>query len=402
MQHEIKTSLTRRPLYYFLSYGLCFISLGMAGVSLGPLLPTLAQATNSSLAQISFIFSARSLGYLLGSATAGHFYDRINGHKLMVICLTLMFIGHFSIPFIPSFIFILLAMFIIGLGHSAIDIGGNVNLLWVYQSRVGPYLNGMHFCFGVGALLSPILIHNMIKITDGGLSWPFWALAIGFIPGILSLLLLEAPQNPEEELAPANSKRDNLWLISLLMLLFFLYVGIEGGFGGWIYTYVTKADLANETSAAYMNAVFWGSLTFGRLISIPLARRIVPSKLLLGNFVFAILSLSLVLVWPRSNIVVWIVCVGFGLSLSSVFPTLLALSETRMKITGRVTSLFFIGASLGGLLMPMLLGQIFDFIGSYYIMVALFAATCLGVLVLGSVLFISNKVGEKQRTSHAG
>jgi FHS family Na+ dependent glucose MFS transporter 1 len=118
---------------------------------------------------------------------------------------------------------------------------------------------------------------------------------------------------------------------------------------------------------------------------------------LLGNFIFAILSLAMILLWPRNIMIVWLVSIGFGLSLSSAFPTLMALSETRLKVTGRVTSLFFVGASLGGLLMPMLLGQIFDYIGSYYIMVALFITTCLAMLVLLLVLLVSEKVGEKQR-----
>lgn len=397
MQNETNASLSKNPFLYFIAYSLCFVSLGLAGVSLGPLLPTLSQSTGTSLAQISFIFSARSLGYLIGAASGGHFYDRVNGHKLMIFCLSMMVGGQFLIPLFPTYFFILLAMFMIGLGHAVIDIGGNVNLLWVYQSKVGPYMNALHFCFGIGALLSPLLIHNVMRISDGGLSWPFWTLAIVFLPGIFSLLFLEAPQNPEKGHTLANSKMGNQRLIILLMLLFLLYVAIEGGFGGWIFTYVTKSNLANETSAAYINSVFWGALTLGRLISIPLARKIKPSKLLLGNFAFAIFSLALILIWPWNNMVVWVTSIGFGLSLSSAFPTLMAMSETRLKVTGRVTSLFFIGASLGGLLMPMLLGQIFYYIGSYFIMVALFITTCLGMFVLLSVLLVSEKVGEKHR-----
>jgi len=37
------------------------------------------------------------------------------------------------------------------------------------------------------------------------------------------------------------------------------------------------------------------------------------------------------------------------------------------------------------------------FVGSYYIMVALFATACLGLLVLIYVLLTSNRVGEKNR-----
>jgi hypothetical protein len=68
-----------------------------------------------------------------------------------------------------------------------------------------------------------------MKITDSGPTWPFLSLAFVFLPGIISLLFLDAPQNPEKAHTPTNSKIDNLWLIILLMLLFLLCVAIEGG-----------------------------------------------------------------------------------------------------------------------------------------------------------------------------
>jgi len=95
---------------------------------------------------------------------------------------------------------------------------------------------------------------------------------------------------------------------------------------------------------------------------------------------------------------VWVVSAGLGLALSSVFPTLLALGESRMKISGKVTGYFFFGSSLGGTLIPMALGQIFDYVGSFYIMLTLFLLTIVGLAVLISMLFASNSAGEKVRT----
>jgi FHS family Na+ dependent glucose MFS transporter 1 len=398
MQNEVTSLNIKNPIIHLTVYGLIFFALGIAGVSLGPLLPTLAETTGRSLSQISFIFTARSLGYLVGSFSGAYLYDRVNAHKLMILCLGLMVMGQVVIPLHPTYILMLSAMFIIGMGHAAIDIGGNVNLLWLYQSKVGPYMNAMHFCFGIGAFLSPILIYQTMNITDGGLEWPFWSLAITFLPGIFSLIFLKAPQNPEKDMISSEDRKNNSLLIILMMVLFFLYVGVEGGFGGWIYTYVTKGFLMSETTASYMNSLFWGALTFGRLISIPLARKFKLSRLLVLNFSLAVINLALILIWPSSEIMMWIGSVGFGLSLSSVFPTLMALSETRLMVTGKVTSLFFVGVSFGGIVMPMLLGQIFDFIGSYYVMVALFAATIIGLVVLLAVIFLSIRLGEKQRS----
>ena len=182
------------------------------------------------------------------------------------------------------------------------------------------------------------------------------------------------------------------------MLLFFIYVGVEGGFGNWIYTYATKLDIATNASASLMNSFFWGALTLGRLLSILLAKKLSPSTILLGNFCFSILFLGLILIWPLNPNVIWIGSIGLGFSLSSVFPTLLALAETRMKVTGKVTGLFFLGSSLGGTLVPMLLGQIFDYIGSYEIMLALLGVTFVGLVILISVIRTSKKMGEKVRT----
>jgi len=69
-----------------------------------------------------------------------------------------------------------------------------------------------------------------------------------------------------------------------------------------------------------------------------------------------------------------------------------------MKITGRVTGFFFLGSSLGGMVVPMILGQIFDYIGSYEIMLALFSIAALGLIVLIFVITASNMIGEKARS----
>ncbi len=182
-----------------------------------------------------------------------------------------------------------------------------------------------------------------------------------------------------------------------MMLLFFLYVGVEGGYGGIIYTYVTEVKIASETGAAYVNSIYWGALTLGRLITIVVAKKIAPAKILLGNFLLSFLSICLILLNPVDPITVWVGTIGLGLGFSSVFPTLLVLAETRLKITGGITGLFFLGSSLGGMIIPMLLGQIFEYVGTAQVMTTIFAFLILGLIVLISVILASNKSGEKIR-----
>jgi len=383
---------------YLITYAICFISLGLCMAQLGVLLPYMADNIGVSIAQISFIFTTGSFGYMVGSAGGGHLYDRFNGHHLMILALVIMALMGILIPLIPWFSVLLIVIFIFGVGQGMLDIGGNVNILWVFHSDASPYMNTLHFSFGVGAFLSPILIHRIMNLTKGSLTWPFWILSILFLPGIFGLFLLKSPENhKEQETSLPQKPKMSLRLVILMVVLFFLYVGIEGGFSSWIFTYGTELRIVSDSEASYMTSAFWGALTLGRLLSIPIAKRIKSSTLLIGNFILAIGFMGIVLLWPRTSTALWIGAAGLGIALSSIFPTLMALAETRMKMSGGITGLFFLGSSLGGMVLPTMLGQIFEYIGSYQMMVTLFSAVCVGFLILIFVLLASKRVGEKIR-----
>lgn len=388
----------RQSFSLFLTYCISYTSLGMGVAALGPMLPFLADNVGVSIAQISFLFASSRFGYLIGSAGGGRLYDRFKGHTLMILALCLMIITMALVPLIPLFSILLLVMFFFGMGMGILDVGGNVQLLWIYQSRVGPFMNALHFAFGVGALLAPIIIHNVMAWSGGTLTWPYWVLSFLFLPGLIGLFILKSPENPEKGEQSNQPKPMDTKLVLFLVLLSFIAIGMENGYGGWIFTYATELGIANEAAASYMNSIFWASVTVGRLISILLARKLSPSKLLIGNLSLAIFFLGLILIWPTNTLIVWIVSAGLGLALSSVFPTLLALGETRMKITGAVTGLFFLGSGLGATLIPLGLGQIFEYIGSYQIMLTLFVIAVIGLILMRSLLSASKRVGDKVRT----
>jgi len=112
---------SHREIYFVITYGICFISLGLGMASLGPLLPYLAENVGVSLAQISFLFTASSLGYLLGSAGGGRLYDRFKGHTLMVVALLMMVLMSILIPLIGGSLVTLVgyqSMFLVALCFS--------------------------------------------------------------------------------------------------------------------------------------------------------------------------------------------------------------------------------------------------------------------------------------------
>jgi FHS family Na+ dependent glucose MFS transporter 1 len=177
-----------------------------------------------------------------------------------------------------------------------------------------------------------------------------------------------------------------------MVLCFILYVGGEAGYGAWIYTYAFTLKFGTEVTAAYLTSAFWGSFTLGRLLGIWISTLAKPLTILLLDFAGCILSVGLILLLPQSSIALWTGTVLFGLAQASIFPTFLTLAEERMHITGTIAGLFLVGAGVGGMILPWLIGQAFVQVGATAMMVLIF----IGVVLNVSMLFVFTRVSVKQ------
>jgi FHS family Na+ dependent glucose MFS transporter 1 len=341
------------------AYYAAFIALGLMAASLGPTLTGLAANTRTQLDQISLLFTARAGGYFLGSLLAGRLYDRIPGHLLMGAMLLIMATTMALTPLIGQLAVLVALLLVMGIGEAGVDVGGNAMLVWIHRSRVGPYMNALHFCFGVGAFISPIIVAQAILLTDG-IAGAYWMLALLMAPVGIWVLRLASPHAPSSAQSGVTTIRVNHRLVALCALFMLLYVGAEVSFGGWIFTYATTLGLAQAANAAYLTAVFWGALTLGRLIAIPIATRVRPRIILLADLIGCIVSVGIILVWSDSTAVLWLGAFGMGLSMASIFPTVLSWAERRMTMSGAVTSWFLVGSSIGAMTFPWIIGQLFE------------------------------------------
>jgi fucose permease len=216
--------------------------------------------------------------------------------------------------------------------------------------------------------------------------WGYWLLALYVFPVALWLArepspLPEVQQDEGPRAAPVNWR-----LVGLIALFMFLYAGAEIGFGGWVYTYAVNTGLATGRAAFYMTSIFWGSLTLGRLAAIWIAARLRPRTILLFDLVGAILSVALILALPEQAWALWVGVFGLGFWLASVFPIVITWSERRMTVSGLVTSMFLIGASLGAMSLPLLIGQLFEARGPQvtmlFVLVDLLAASAVFVALM--------------------
>lgn len=379
-----KTAFTRdHPFAKATGYYMAFVALGLFGASMGPTLPGLAQHTGSKLSEISFLFTARALGYLLGSLISGRLYDRFPGHQVIAGVLLVMAIMMAVVPVVPILWLLALVLLALGVGEGGLDVGGNTLLVWVYGDKVGPYMNALHFFFGLGAFISPLVVAFAIE-RSGDITLAYWTLALLMLPAFLWIGRLPSPR-PMVAVEAHRTGNANRTLLALLVLSFFVYVGAELSFGGWIYTYAVKRGLGTVTSAAFLTSVFWGALTLGRLLSIPLAVRFKPQTILLADLLGCLAAMAVILIWPDSAVALWIGTFGAGFAMASIFPTMISFAERYMTITGQITSLFLAGSSLGSMTLPWLIGQLFEPVGPSVTMIMITISLVIELLLYGLI-----------------
>lgn len=374
------------------AYYLAFILLGLTVAAEGPTLLKLAEHTSSQLDQISSLFLFSSFGYLLGSLIGGRTYDRIPGHRFMSGVLVFLGIIVALVPIATSRGALFVIVLILGLAKGALDVGCNTLLLWVHNETVGPFMNGLHAFFGVGAFIAPLIVAQVISLT-GDIYWVYWFFAIATLPIAAWIWYLPSPVS---RAVPAHHENAHFPLLPVLTMLlcFVLYVGGEAGYGAWIYTYAFTLKFGTEVTAAYLTSAFWGSFTLGRLFGIWVSTRAKPMTILLLDFAGCLVSLALILLFQELAIILWLGTILFGISQASIFPTFLTLAEERMHVTGTIAGLFLVGAGAGGMILPWLIGQAFVRVGAG----AMMALILIGIVLNLLILFLFTKVSVKQRT----
>jgi MFS transporter, FHS family, Na+ dependent glucose transporter 1 len=381
------------PMVLTAAYYACLMLLGLATSAEGPSLPTLAQHTGSALDRISFVFVADAFGYLVGSLGGGRLYDRLPGHRLMAVMLVLMFAAAIVFPLASVLWLLLLFAFLLGLGKGAVDVGCNTLLQWVHGDRIGPFMNGLHFAYGLGSFLAPLLLAQIILRTHE-IYWVFWIISILIVPLAIWLWFLPAPSARRHGTSQVKATVP-LVPVMLMVMAFLLYVGAELGFSNWIYTYALTLKLADAITAAYLTSAYWALFTAGRLLGVWVSTRLRSRTVLFIDFTGCLVSLAVIGLAQESAAALWLGSIGLGLSTASIFPTLLILAGERLEVTGTITGWLLVASGAGSMLLPWLIGLAFTTVGPHAMITILFIDMALGLLTLLLFIYGGRLRGER-------
>ncbi|KAK5863922.1 hypothetical protein PBY51_000908 [Eleginops maclovinus] len=288
---------------------------------------------------------------------------------------------------------------------------------------------------------SPIADHNITQLPhgeggeDSNVHYAFWIMALINLPVPIAVLYLmyreqlipfcpsgTPPLLDKDELAMENQqgaegtdveqkeheagghgdifsccRNDNLsglplsfFVIHVLGgMVLFMTDGIVGAYAGFVYTYGVAEPLSlPHKTAGYLASIFWAAITVGRLLSIPLAYRFQPVRLLMFSLAGAIVTVLVLLIFYDSRPVLFAGTGLCGLFLACIFPCMLAYTEDILDYQGCATSVLVTSAGMGEMVMQVLVGSIIQE-SSYSFPLCGVVIACIGCIVFIALLFFS-------------
>ena len=339
---------------------------------IGPSLSTLRERTGSSISEIGSLFLALQLGFIIGSVVAGRILDRFDGHRVYATGFILVAGALMAVPMAASLTALWFVMVAIGMASSLSDVTANTLLMWHLGEHVGRAMNLLHFSFGVGALVAPVIV-------------AFGVDAAARLGGVVALVMAVWALGVSSPIAPHVRRDDQSTatrrVLAIAAVFFFVYVGVEIGFAGWIHTYAGEVGFSSR-GATLMTTGFWISFTGGRLMSAWVSGRIRPKVVMVASGTATVLAAVILVVSQGGATGMWIGAVMMGLATAPQFPVMIAYLERRIQLSGSDTSWFMTAAGMGGLAFPYFIGQMIDAAGT-----AIFPWIVLGLAVVAMAAF---------------
>ena len=335
-----------------------FVPIGLATVLLGPLLPTLSARWSLDYSQAGALFSAQFLASTVAviisgmlSARRGYRFAISAGLLLTGVSLALMLAG--------SRVLGIICIAGYGAGFGLTVPPSNLLVSEVNPHRRSAALNTLNFCWSMGAVSCPFLV--AAAANRNGIPWflaTVAALAVAVAIGIAAMpkrFVEPARSQPGSDAnAPAiDWRQPGLFVVAAL---FFIYVGTETAFGGWVASYAKSLGSFAPALPVMMPSFFYGSLTVGRWLAPILLRSIDEITMAQAGALIAAAGMAGLLFSHSVFAVAASACLA-GLGLASVYPiTISLLAREFGGAASRVASVMFTVANLGGSSLPWLVG----------------------------------------------
>ena len=122
----------------------------------------------------------------MGSILGGYLVDRIsNPYYALTASFALTTVLTFFIPYCSKYYALAILMCAQTLSLGILDTHGNVLVIRYWGKDCGPYMQSLHFCFGLGAFVAPLIAlpfiaaSTAVPVSELHVKWAYWI--CGFI-----------------------------------------------------------------------------------------------------------------------------------------------------------------------------------------------------------------------------
>lgn len=281
-------------------------------------------------------------------------------------------------------------------------------------------MQALHFSFALGAFLAPLLAklawgttasaqnHTesdfdplMLNRTseaatdsvfavpdDMNLLWAYASIGTYILVVSVFLFALFCKKRSRQKKSSASAQevrraKYHRALLCLLFLFFFFYVGAEITYGSYVFSFATTHVGMEESEAAGLNSIFWGTFAACRGLAIFFATCLQPGTMIVVSNIGSLASSFFLVLFDKSPLCLWIATSVYGASMATTFPSGISWIEQYTTLTGKSTAFFVIGAALGEMAIPAVIG----ILQGHYPDLPVVLYTCLCSALFTAVLF---------------
>ncbi|MDO7908299.1 MFS transporter [Paenibacillus sp. JX-17] len=349
------------------SYALYLLA-GLVITTIGSVMPQLLEHYNRSYTDGGQLVFAGSVGFMAGVPISAYILKKFGEKVTLSAACIVIALSQFAMLALPPFGWVTAINLLNSIGASSLEVVVASLMMEMFIGRRAVVMSYLEVSFGLGALLMPFVASFFIK--QG--SWQSSLWVTGILAAVLAVVWMRLQYRKEEtditegtdaaEAAPPAelSRRSKGWLLTLFLLMIFLYCGIEGSLNNFLSSIFVSYFHAAPSSASISIGLFWVAMVIGRLATGWIIRRINYSRFLMGSMLLTLVAVAALLLLDVEA-AGYIFVTMLGLTLSGVYSITMVYANHSLPGMARLVTVLITGcAGFGGALFPALLGYVLD------------------------------------------
>ena len=348
---------------------ICYFMMFFAGAIqtvIGVMLSDLIREFGLTLSQSGLLYTAEFTGFFVLIFVTGILSDKIGKRVLFIAVIMALAVFLFIFSISHSFNLSLVIMFFAGGLCGSLQSLINSALIDLNPSAPDKHIIINGAFFGLGAMAGPVIAGFCLNHDISWRTVYMWLAVVGLLVLVPSFFMKIPKAKKAAKIslgAIKNIIKD--WRFMLVCFSLFLYCGAEASAWGWMSEYMDVNLGFGVLKSAIAIGVFWLSITIGRLINLPVIKKI-RARTVLGVLAAGSAVVTLAGAFVSSEIFAWIIVFLMGLFYSGQNPIMISQAGQRhAEHSGTSIALLVGSCGIGMSTIPALLGVMTDRFGVF-------------------------------------